>query len=275
MLAYPNAKINIGLHIVARRPDGYHDLETVFYPIPLQDALETRPLRGSNAPFALQTVGLEVGGHPEDNLVVKVCEDLRAEFGFPPQDIWLDKHIPMGAGLGGGSSDAATMMRLLNDVYDLGLIPEDMERRLAGYGADCAFFVRQRAAYATGIGDRLSPIDLSLRGLAIILVKPPVSVSTREAYAGVSPQQPEVDLREALSRPVETWRDCVINDFEASVFPKHPEIAAIKDTLYDMGALYAAMSGSGSTVYGLFHHELEEAPRVFQDCFVFQRILRL
>ncbi len=275
MLAYPNAKINIGLHIVARRPDGYHDLETVFYPIPLQDALETRPLRGSNAPFALQIVGLEVGGRPEDNLVVKVCEDLRAEFGFPPQDIWLDKHIPMGAGLGGGSSDAATMMRLLNDVYDLGLSPEDMERRLAGYGADCAFFVRQRAAYATGIGDRLSPIDLSLRGLAIILVKPPVSVSTREAYAGVSPQQPEVDLREALSRPVETWRDCVINDFEASVFPQHPEIAAIKDTLYDMGALYAAMSGSGSTVYGLFHHELEEAPRVFQDCFVFQRILRL
>lgn len=274
MIIYPSAKINIGLHVVAKRPDGYHDIETIFYAIPLQDALEIRPLKHSDAPYNLQTVGLPIPGEPADNLVVRVCEDLRAEYGLPPQDIWLDKRIPMGAGLGGGSSDAASMMCLMNETFDLGLSADEMERRMARYGADCAFFIRKRPCYATGIGEQLSPIDLSLKGMTLLLVKPVTAVSTREAYGGIVPHKPELDLREAVRCPIEEWRGCVKNDFEDNVFLHHPEIAAIKATLYDMGAIYAAMSGSGSTVYGLFAHPHEEAESVFSGCFVFQHVLR-
>ena len=180
----------------------------------------------------------------------------------------------MGAGLGGGSSDAASMMLLLNEMFALGLSPEEMERRIAPFGADCAFFVRNRPAYATGIGDELSPIPLSLRGKFILLVKPDVFVSTKEAYARVTPRPADYPLREAIMQPIETWRGTVVNDFEASVFPNHPELAAIKQTLYDMGALYAAMSGSGSTLFGIFDRPVEEeARKLFSAAFVFSKQL--
>lgn len=273
MLSFPHAKINIGLNIVRKRPDGYHDLETVFYPIPLQDVLEIRPLRGSNAPYAFQLIGPSLGIRPEQNLVVKVYTALQEEFQLPPLDIYLQKRIPVGAGLGGGSSDAAFMLKALNETYDLGLSEADMEQRIARYGADCAFFISGRPAFATGIGDQLSPFDLNLKGLTFVLVKPDISVSTKEAYAHVRPHEPQHNLKLLLSQPIEQWPGRVLNDFEDSVFAAHPEIAAIKSTLYDMGAAYASMSGSGSAVYGLFRTPPMEAECVFADCFVFQQKL--
>lgn len=275
MLTFTTSKINIGLYVVERRPDGYHNLETVFYPIPLGDTLEIRPLAHSNAPFLLQTVGRTIDGKPEDNLIVKVYLNLQEEFQLPPLDIYLDKHVPTGAGLGGGSADAAFMMKLLNEEFRLGLTNEEMQRRVAKFGADCAFFIQDRPCYATGIGDRLAPLPLSLKGWQLLLVKPAESVATKEAYAGIVPQRPACDLRQAIAQPVEAWRDTIGNDFERSVFAAHPRIAAIKETLYDMGAVYAAMSGSGSAVFGLFHHPQDAVGEVFSDCFVFQSRLRL
>lgn len=274
MLTFPPAKINIGLYVVAERPDGYHDIATVFYPVPLRDTLETRPLRGSSAPYAFQQVGLEVPGPPSGNLVVKVYMAMREEFGLPAQDIYLDKHIPTGAGLGGGSSDAAHMMKHLNEMFGLGLTDDEMERRLAAFGADCPFFVRQRPVLATGIGDVFTPVSLSLRGWTLLLVKPPVHVATRDAYAGVRPRPGGTGLAEAVGRPVTEWRHLLRNDFEPAVFRLHPEVRAIRDTLYDCGAAYAAMSGSGSAVYGLFAHPVESASAVFRDCYVFQQRIR-
>ena len=274
MLYLPNCKINIGLNVVSKRPDGYHNLETVFYPVPLRDNLEVNPLNDTDAPYRLTVGGAKVEGLAADNLVVKVYLALKEEFGLPPVDIFLYKNVPMGAGLGGGSSDAASMMLLLNEMFALGLSPEEMERRIAPFGADCAFFVRNRPAYATGIGDELSPIPLSLRGKFILLVKPDVFVSTKEAYARVTPRPADYPLREAIMQPIETWRGTVVNDFEATVFPNHPELAAIKQTLYDMGALYAAMSGSGSTLFGIFDRPVEEeARKLFSAAFVFSKQL--
>lgn len=273
----PYAKINIGLYVTERRADGYHNLQTVFYPIPLHDNLEVKPLR-IGAPtqrYALQIAGNEVQGSLDDNLVVKVYNQLCNDFELPPIDIYLYKRIPTGAGLGGGSSDAAAMMKLLNEQFQLGLSYEEMEQHVSKLGADCAFFIQSRPAYAEGIGDILSPISLSLKNKFLLLVKPDIFVSTREAYAGVSPQYPANDLRKALQQPIEEWKNTVFNDFEKSVFLVHPEIAAIKQTLYDMGAIYASMSGSGSTVFGLFNHPVEAATEVFNNCFVFQEKLLL
>lgn len=273
----PYAKINIGLYVTERRADGYHNLQTVFYPIPLHDNLEVKPLR-IGAPtqrYALQIAGNEVQGSLDDNLVVKVYNQLCNDFELPPIDIYLYKRIPTGAGLGGGSSDAAAMMKLLNEQFQLGLSYEEMEQRVSKLGADCAFFIQSRPAYAEGIGDILSPISLSLKNKYLLLVKPDIFVSTREAYAGVTPQYPANDLRKALQQPIEEWKNTVFNDFEKSVFLAHPEIAAIKQTLYDMGAIYASMSGSGSTVFGLFNHPVEAATEVFNNCFVFQEKLLL
>lgn len=276
MLTLPCAKINIGLYVTAKRPDGYHDLQTVFYPIPLWDQLEIKELDEKECkPFALRIGGRPVEGDPGKNLVVRVYDSLKAEFDLPPLDIFLYKNIPTGAGLGGGSSDAAFMMKALNEKFALGLTSDEMERRVAAFGADCAFFVRAVPAYATGIGDRLAPIALSLKGMHLALVKPADFVSTKEAYADIVPRQPATDLRAALAEPVENWRHTVSNDFEAGIFTAHPAIAAIKRTLYDMGAVYASMSGSGSTVFGLFRRPVEEAARVFPDCFVYTHPLSL
>ena len=267
---FPIAKINIGLYVTRRREDGYHDLETIFYPIPLHDNLSISSLKMSDAPYQLQTAGHKIEGNSEDNLIVKVYKQLAEEFDLPPLDIYLYKRIPMGAGLGGGSSDAAAMIKLLNETFDLGLSTADMERRAARLGADCAFFVQGKPTFATGIGDILTPIELSLSGMHLVLVKPDIFVSTKEAYGGIVPATPEHDLLEAIKAPIAEWRHTVSNDFEKNVFRLHPEIAAIKQTLYDMGAVYASMSGSGSTVFGLFPHAVEEAERVFDDCFVWQ-----
>ena len=270
MLLEPQAKINLGLHVVERRADGYHNIETAFYAIPLHDELEVKLLEGTDTPYSLQLSGQKVQGEAKDNLVVRTLEALRADFDIPPVDIWLHKRIPMGAGLGGGSSDAAAMACALRQLFDLPLSDENLEARMAKIGADCPFFVKAQPALATGIGDVLAPLDLSLRGWTLVLVKPAVSVPTKDAYAGITPRKPDTDLRTVLAKPVEQWRKLLRNDFEDSVFPQYPQIAAIKETLYDMGAVYAAMSGSGSAVFGLFRHKMAEAPNVFPDCYVFQ-----
>lgn len=273
MLLLPNCKINIGLNIVSKRSDGYHNLETVFFPIPLRDNLEFKEIENEDVPYRLVSGGVPIEGKPEDNLIVKVYLDMKAEFNLPALELSLYKNIPMGAGLGGGSSDAAAMMKGLNEAYNLQLSAEDMEKRLAKFGADCPFFVRNKPAYATGIGDELTNCNISLKDKFIVLVKPDVFVSTKEAYAHVTPKLPAIPLAEAIKLPIETWKEQIVNDFEQSVFPFHPELPAIKQTLYDMGAVYASMSGSGSTMYGIFNHPTPEANEVFDKCFVYTKKL--
>lgn len=273
MLLLPNCKINIGLNIVSKRSDGYHNLETVFFPIPLRDNLEFKEIENEDVPYRLVSGGVPIEGKPEDNLIVKVYLDMKAEFNLPALELSLYKNIPMGAGLGGGSSDAAAMMKGLNEAYNLQLSAEDMEKRLAKFGADCPFFVRNKPAYATGIGDKLTNCNVSLKDKFIVLVKPDVFVSTKEAYAHVTPKLPAIPLAEAIKLPIETWKEQIVNDFEQSVFPFHPELPAIKQTLYDMGAVYASMSGSGSTMYGIFNRPTPEANEVFDKCFVYTKKL--
>ncbi|WP_289705736.1 4-(cytidine 5'-diphospho)-2-C-methyl-D-erythritol kinase [Bacteroides acidifaciens] len=252
MIVFPNIKINLGLSITEKRPDGYHNLETVFYPVALEDALEIRALPEADKKITLHQYGMEIAGKPEDNLVAKAYSLLDKEFHLPPVEIHLYKHIPSGAGLGGGSSDAAFMLKLLNGHFHLNLSEEQLEIYAATLGADCAFFIKNKPVYAEGIGNIFSPIELSLKGYQIMIVKPDVFVSTREAFANIHPHHPEYPVKEVIRRPVAEWKDILINDFEASVFPQHPVIGEIKQELYNQGALYASMSGSGSSVFGLF-----------------------
>lgn len=263
MITFPNAKINLGLNIVEKRPDGYHNLETVFYPVPIEDALEVNVLNEGNAKFRLNQAGLQIEGEADNNLVVKAYKLLDEKFNLPPVDIHLFKHIPSGAGLGGGSSDAAYMLKLLNEKFSLQLTQEALEEYAASLGADCAFFIRNAPTYAEGIGNIFSPISLSLEGYKIIVVKPDIFVSTRDAFAQIKPHRPEVPLKEIVKRPIEEWKELMLNDFEESVFPQFPAIREIKEELYGEGAVYAAMSGSGSSVFGLFEPETELTVKAF------------
>lgn len=252
MITFPNAKINLGLNITEKRPDGYHNLETIFYPIPLEDALEVCPRKEGEGKYSLSQSGLAIEGDPDKNLVVKAYKLLDEACGLPPADIYLYKHIPSGAGLGGGSADAAFMLKLLNETYNLKLTDDQLEEYAARLGADCAFFVRNRPTYAEGIGNIFSPVELSLAGWQLLLIKPDIFVSTRDAFARICPRRPQRNLKDIIGQPVESWKDCMVNDFEESVFPQFPAIGDIKTELYRRGAVYASMSGSGSSVYGLF-----------------------
>ena len=273
MITYPNAKLNLGLNIVEKRPDGYHNLETVFYPINLQDALEVTTLE-EQGDYTLVTSGTPIEGEPENNLVVKAYKLLKEDFPeLPGIDIHMYKHIPTGAGLGGGSSDAAFMIKLLNEKFKLKISVEKMEEYAAKLGADCAFFIQNKPVFASGIGNIFESIELSLKGYYLVLVKPDIFVSTKDAFALIKPQKPSKSLKEIIRMPVETWRAMMKNDFEESVFQKYPEIAAIKDKLYDMGAIYASMSGSGSSVFGIFREQVEHVDEVFNGCFCRQRAL--
>lgn len=252
MISFPNCKLNLGLHVVGRRPDGYHDLETIFLPVSdLHDELEI-----VEGPLAMLQDGIRLDNTPEDNLCMKAWQLLHEEFGIPTASIKLKKGIPFGAGLGGGSSDAAFTLKMLNKTFTLGLTDSQLEQRAARLGADCAFFVRNRPAYATGIGNILNPIELDLSNYRIAIEIPNEEhVSTKEAYSGLNHNlfgTHRPDLREAVKQPIECWRDLIVNDFEASVFPTHPTIAALKDDMYRRGALYASMTGSGAAVFGIF-----------------------
>jgi 4-diphosphocytidyl-2C-methyl-D-erythritol kinase len=259
MITFPNAKLNIGLNIVSKRKDGYHNIETVFYPIPLRDVLEIVPAGGDKTTFT-QT-GLLIEGQPEDNLVMKAYRLLAQD--REPIDIYLRKHIPFGAGLGGGSADAAFMLKILNEYYQLNLSALQLEKYAAQLGADCPFFIQNQPVFAEGIGNVFTPVELSLSGYHIVLVKPDIHIPTPEAYAGVTPKAPEISIKDIIKLPVREWRGVLHNDFEDSIFPQYPEIKLIKDRLYDCGALYASMSGSGSSVYGIY----EEAPEMEENLF--------
>jgi len=267
MIVFPNAKINLGLNITKKRPDGYHNLETVFYPIPLEDALEVVPMEFSSKDFELNCSGLQVDSLPEENLVVKAYYLLKNKFSLPPIRIYMHKHIPSGAGMGGGSSDAAFMLKLLNELFKLQLSIPELENFATSLGADCAFFVQNQPVYAEGIGNIFSPISFSLKDYTLVIVKPDIFVSTKEAFAHIQPQKPTVSIKEIIHTPIEDWKNNLINDFEYSVFRIHPEIKKIKEDLYNAGALYASMSGSGSSVYGIFKKQIVGLETNFTNCF--------
>lgn len=251
MICFPNAKINLGLNIVSKRPDGYHNLETVFYPLmSMRDALELVPAKSEETSFTQS--GLLIDGDPEKNLVMKAYRLLASRYTLPELDIYLYKQIPFGAGLGGGSADAAFMLRMLNEMAGLRIGQDELEEMAASLGADCAFFVRNTPVFATGIGNVFEEIALSLEEYEISVVKPEIHVSTQEAFSKVSPRQPELSLKEIIRLPPEEWKGKMINDFEESVFSLYPEIEALKEDMYRQGAVYAAMSGSGSAVFGIF-----------------------
>ena len=256
MITHPICKINLGLNVVERRPDGYHNLETVFYPVPICDALEVFEMDRqfpSSVDCDLKVTNIAIDGGEQRNLVVRAYQLLKHDFPTLPRiHAHLYKGIPTQAGMGGGSSDCGFMITLLNRMFRLELSDEQMIDYAARLGADCAFFILNRPCYAEGIGEKLEPIALDLSGWYLAVVRPDIPVSTKEAFSLITPQHPAENCRDIVMQPVETWRDRLTNDFERSVFALHPEIAAIKEKLYDLGAVYAAMSGSGSSLFGLF-----------------------
>lgn len=258
MIVFPNAKINLGLHIIGKQKNGYHEVETCMVPIPLFDALEivTGPKKST-----WNSTGLAIPGESKDNLIVKVYNLLKKDFSnLPDISVHLHKNIPMGAGLGGGSADAAFALKLMNNLFDLILDDFFLEEYAVKLGSDCAFFIENTPKIARGRGEILDPINLGLAGTHFILINPNIHISTKEAYAGVTPSLPKVKLEEVLADK-SRWKKELVNDFEESIFPMHPEIAALKEKLYDHGAYYAAMSGSGSSVVGLF----EQKPGEFSN----------
>ena len=273
MITFPIAKINLGLNVVEKRPDGYHNLETVFYPVQIQDALEIfemAPDFPSEVDCDLKVTNIHIDGDEQRNLIVRAYQLLKRDFPQMPRiHAHLYKGIPTQAGMGGGSSDCAYTIRLLNEMFTLGLSDEQMIQYAARLGADCAFFILSRPAYAEGIGELLQPISLNLSSYYIGIVRPNIPVSTREAFSLIKPQKPAKCCRDVVMQPVETWRDELTNDFEQSVFALHPEIGAIKEQLYGLGATYAAMSGSGSAVFGLFQQEVDLAAHFPKDVFTY------
>ena len=248
MVIFPNAKINIGLNVTGRRADGYHNLETVFYPVKINDVLEI--VEADKLSF--ESSGLEIPGRIEDNLCLKAYHLLQKEHELPPIKIHLHKHIPIGAGLGGGSSDAVYFIKLLNQNFDLRLSTERMQRYARMLGADCAFFVENKPTFAFEKGDEFESVKLDLSKYKIVLVMPPAQVSTSEAYRGVKPVDVKTSLIELIDMPVGEWKKHIKNDFEESVFRNHVIIRGVKAALYEAGALFASMSGSGASVFGIF-----------------------
>jgi len=264
----------LGLRVTEKRTDGYHNLETVFYPIGLKDALEVVP-HPTGKPYSLEVKVLDqsdLGLDEEKNIVTKAFRLMEKRFQLQPSAFYLKKAIPTGAGLGGGSSDAANALKIINLMNGLNLTELELEQFSAQIGADCAFFIKNNPIFASGIGTDFEDVSLNLRGLFLVLIKPNVHVSTAEAYSLVHPAHPERYLKERIGNPIETWRDNVINDFEPSVFQKYPIIGEIKEALYRNGAVYASMSGSGSSVYGLFKSPVD-LKNAFTGCFYWSETL--
>lgn len=253
MILFPNAKINLGLYITKKRTDGFHELETCFVHVPWTDILE---ITESDA-FEFTSSGLAIEGPVSKNLCFRAYEALKADFNIPSVHIHLHKVIPMGAGLGGGSSDASFTLKGLRDLFKLPLTVAQLIPYAATLGSDCAFFIDNQAQLGTGRGEILQPIDIDLSGKYLVLIYPNFGISTQEAFAGIKPKKAPIKLKEVIGQPIETWKETLSNDFEGSLFPKYPLLASIKDELYNLGASYAAMSGSGSTLFGLFDQAIE------------------
>ena len=268
MVSFPPCKINLGLHVINKRSDGYHNLETCFYPVQWTDILEII----HSDTFVFSSSGNSIPGATEQNLCVKAYQLLAAQFSLPPVAIHLHKMIPMGAGLGGGSSDAAHVIRTLNEIFELNLSQEIMMQLAASIGSDTAFFIQDNPMIGKGRGEILTSLTVNLKGKFLVLVNPAIHVSTADAYANVKPREPEVALADILSLPLTEWKDLLKNDFENSVFGKFPQIGDLKEKLYSLGATYASMSGSGATVFGIFEKEFD-APKTIPDTMVWSAIL--
>ncbi len=268
MIAFPNAKINLGLRITEKRPDGYHNLESVFYPVGWNDVLEILPADE----VRFKSTGLPIPGAEATNLCLNAYFLLKTDFDLPPLRMHLHKVVPIGAGLGGGSADGAFTLNLLNAQFSLGLSTAQLEGYARKLGSDCAFFIQNQPRFCFGKGDEFEETPVSLAGVWAVLVNPGLHISTAEAYAGVKPRRPETDLRQALTQTRETWCETVRNDFEESLRPRYPAVARLKEKLYEAGAFYASMTGSGSTVYGLFAQQFD-ASSLFENHSCWQGVL--
>ena len=268
MVIFPKSKINLGLRITGKREDGYHNIETILYPVGLCDALEIVLNFGGNEDH-LTVTGINSPDLVKDNLVITAVRKLRELFDLPALKIHLHKMIPSGAGLGGGSSDAANTIRLINRFFDLSMDSSEMREIALTIGSDCPFFIDSTPAFATGRGEKLETVEVSLDKMHIVLLNRGISVSTREAYSSCVPGIPAVKLTDAVRRPICEWKETLINDFEKTVFSRYPDIKSLRDGLNETGALFSSMSGSGSTVYGIFSQR-PELPESLSKYLIFE-----
>jgi 4-diphosphocytidyl-2-C-methyl-D-erythritol kinase len=266
MIVFPNCKINIGLNIISRRTDGYHNLQTCFYPLTLSDCLEIIPSPDGKNSFT--STGIKIPDNGQPNLCQRAAQLMQEKYGIPSVHIHLHKVIPIGSGLGGGSADAAYTLLLLSQLFELNLTQQQLLDMAASLGSDCAFFIINKPSIATGRGEILMPANISLKGYYLLLVIPPIHISTAEAFSGIHPTSPKHSISELLPKDIGIWKDTMTNDFETGIFKSHPAIAQIKNTLYKQGALYASMSGSGSSVFGIFTTPPPE--NIFPGCFVWR-----
>lgn len=259
MIIFPNCKINLGLNIIRKRSDGYHDLETIFYPLPVKDALEIQ----KSSSLLFSTTGLPIEGKEEDNLCIKAYHLIKKDFPqLPPVHIHLHKAIPIGAGLGGGSADGAFTLKLLNTSFNLGITQQQLINYALQLGSDCPFFLINKPCFAKGRGEIMEEIAIDLSQYSFVLVSPSIHINTKWAFSTIIPEEvkknaKKMHLRDALQQPISSWKNELTNDFEKPVFDLYPEIKSIRDILYEKGALYAAMSGSGSTVFGIFEKPID------------------
>ena len=273
MILFPNAKINAGLYITEKLKDGYHNIETVFLPIALCDALEIVEDNNTVKHINFSSSGLVIPGKQENNLIVKAYELLRKDFDLPSISVHLHKVIPMGAGMGGGSSDGAFMLKGLNELFSLGLSIENLKDYASRLGSDCPFFIYNSPAIGRKKGEDLYPLSINTSGLYIVTITPPLFINTAEAFRNITPSPPDIKIEDEISRPPAEWKYCIRNMFEDYVFALHPLVRDIKDTLYDKGALYASLSGSGSTVFGIFDRSLNLSGIFPENYFVYSGCL--
>lgn len=269
MILFPPAKINLGLNILSKREDGYHEIETCMIPIPFTDVLEIT----KSESFEFVQSGLEIPGSPGSNLCEKAFLILKNMYGISNVRIHLRKQIPMGAGLGGGSSDAAYVLKGLNELFELNISTKTLENIASKLGSDCPFFIENKPQIATGRGEVLSEINLDLKGKYLVLLNPGIHVGTKEAYDGVTPKIPLQSLKKILELPLETWQEKLNNQFEYHIFINHPRIKELKKACLDHGAIYAAMSGSGSSVFGIFNEKLNEMNDLLKSNLIYQGVL--
>jgi 4-diphosphocytidyl-2-C-methyl-D-erythritol kinase len=266
MILFPNAKINLGLNITAKRTDGYHNVETILLPIALCDILEFIESGTSR----ITITGINLDEDPAQNLVVKAWNLMNQRYHIPPVEIHLHKIIPVGAGLGGGSADAAFMLKGLNEYFQCGASVCELEYMASTLGSDCAFFIQNSPAFATGRGEIIEPLTVNLKDYQLLLVNPSIHVSTKDAYSGIKPTLPKTPLKEILNKNIKDWQKLIINNFEKTTFAKFPEIGWIKSNLIKEGAVYSSMSGSGSTVFGIFEStvNLDKIKEHYSDFFI-------
>lgn len=273
MISFPGCKINLGLNITHKLPNGYHAIESVFIPLKLSDILEIIPNPESECSI-FEYSGIAIPGNPDNNIIQKAYELLKNNYNLPSIKAHLHKIVPLGAGLGGGSADASAMLCMLNDLFGLGISNSELLNFSGKLGADCPFFIENKSAFVTGIGDQLETIDPGLSGKNVLLIYPNIHVDTAKAFKNIKPKKPAINLAAVIKEyPIAVWKDHITNDFEPFVFKSNPKIGLIKENLYHMGATFASLSGSGSSVYGIFENQIPELPSGFKKYFTYSERL--